>query len=78
MAGMLDNPDAAYAKLREMGKGLFGPDGAGLGNILSSFGLGGAAAPGGGNAAGNANPQTQQRRGRTICSAARSARRSAI
>lgn len=60
MAGVLDNPDAAYAKLREMGKGLFGPDGAGLGNILNSFGLGGAAAPGGGNAAGNANPQTQQ------------------
>ncbi|MEH2489904.1 AsmA family protein [Bradyrhizobium sp. AZCC 2230] len=60
MAGMLDNPDAAYAKLREMGKGLFGPDGAGLGNILNSFGLGGAAAPGGGNATGNANPQAQQ------------------
>ncbi|MBR0913824.1 AsmA family protein [Bradyrhizobium japonicum] len=59
MAGMLDNPDAAYAKLREMGKGLFGPDGAGLGNILGSLGLGGTAAPGGGNAAGNANPQTQ-------------------
>ncbi|MBR0955073.1 AsmA family protein [Bradyrhizobium canariense] len=68
MAGMLDNPDAAYAKLREMGKGLFGADGAGLGNILgslgsnlgSNLGLGGTAAPGGGNAAGNANPQTQQ------------------
>ncbi|TFV68802.1 AsmA family protein [Bradyrhizobium frederickii] len=60
MAGMLDNPDAAYAKLREMGKGLFGPDGAGLGNILGSLGLGGANAPGSGNAAGNANPQAQQ------------------
>ncbi|MDD1529931.1 AsmA family protein [Bradyrhizobium sp. WBOS7] len=60
MAGMLDNPDAAYAKLREMGKGLFGPDGAGLGNILGGLGLGGANAPGGGNAAGNANPQAQQ------------------
>lgn len=63
MAGMLDNPDAAYAKLREMGKGLFGPDGAGLGNILGSLGgnLGlGGAAPGGGNTAGNANSQTQQ------------------
>lgn len=59
MAGVLDNPDAAYARLREMGKGLFGPDGAGLGNILNSFGLGGAATPGGGNAAGNANPLTQ-------------------
>lgn len=61
MAGILDNPDAAYARLREMGKGLFGPDdGAGLGNILGSFGLGGATTPGGGNAAGNANPQGQQ------------------
>jgi AsmA protein len=55
MAGMLDNPDAAYAKLREMGKGLFGPDGAGLDNILGSLGLGGTTPPG-----GNANPQTQQ------------------
>lgn len=60
MAGMLDNPDAAYAKLREMGKGLFGPDGAGLGNILGSLGLGGTTAPGGGSATGTANPQTQQ------------------
>ncbi|WP_298240500.1 AsmA family protein [uncultured Bradyrhizobium sp.] len=59
MAGMLDNPDAAYAKLREMGKGLFGPDGAGLGNILNSLGIGGATAPGG-NTAGTANPQAQQ------------------
>ncbi len=63
MAGVLDNPDAAYAKLREMGKGLFGPDGAGLGNILGglggSLGLGGATAPGGGNADGNTNPQSQ-------------------
>jgi AsmA protein len=30
MAGILDNPDAAYAKLKEIGKGLFGPGG-GLG-----------------------------------------------
>ncbi len=29
MAGMLDNPDAAYAKLKDMGKGLFGPGGLG-------------------------------------------------
>ncbi|TYO63328.1 AsmA family protein [Bradyrhizobium hipponense] len=66
MAGMLDNPDAAYAKLREMGTGLFGADGAGLANILGGLSgslggnLGGNLAPGGGNAAGNANPQTQQ------------------
>ena len=35
MAGILDNPDAAYAKLKEMGKGLFGTNGAlnGLGGL---------------------------------------------
>jgi AsmA protein len=38
MAGILDNPDAAYAKLKEMGKGLFGPGGglSGLGGLGSS------------------------------------------
>jgi AsmA protein len=30
MSGILENPDQAYAKLKEMGKGLFGPNGAGL------------------------------------------------
>jgi AsmA protein len=36
VAGMLDNPDAAYAKLKEMGKGLFGPGGlgSGLGGLI--------------------------------------------
>jgi AsmA protein len=38
MAGMLDNPDAAYARLKEMGQGLFGPGGGlgggGLGSLL--------------------------------------------
>ena len=29
MQGILDNPDAAYAKLKQMGKGLFGEKGAG-------------------------------------------------
>jgi AsmA protein len=29
VAGILDNPDAAYAKLKEMGKGLFGQGGSG-------------------------------------------------
>jgi AsmA protein len=38
MQGILDNPDAAYAKLKEMGKGLFGPGGAGLGNALGGLG----------------------------------------
>ena len=41
MAGMLDNPDAAYAKLKEMGQGLFG-SGSGLGGGgLGGSGLGG-------------------------------------
>ena len=37
MAGMLDNPDAAYAKLKEMGKGLFGKDGGGLSGLLGGL-----------------------------------------
>jgi AsmA protein len=42
MAGMMDNPEAAYAKLKEMGKGLFGGDGANGGsNGGSSDTLGG-------------------------------------
>jgi AsmA protein len=43
MAGILDNPDAAYAKLKEMGKGLFAPGG-GLSSALG--GLGGSAGTG--------------------------------
>jgi AsmA protein len=48
VAGVLDNPDAAYAKLKEMGNGLFAPGGlgSGLGNGLGS-GSGGN--PAGGN-----------------------------
>src|SRR5258705_5803726 len=37
MAGILDNPDAAYAKLKEMGKGLFAPGG-GLSSAVSRLG----------------------------------------
>jgi AsmA protein len=48
MAGMLDNPDAAYAKLKQMGQGLFGKDGAGLNNLISGIGgLIGGVSPGG-------------------------------
>ncbi|WJR78702.1 AsmA family protein [Bradyrhizobium sp. NP1] len=48
MQGMLDNPDAAYAKLREMGKGLFGAGGAGLDRLLGGLGgLGGNQSQGG-------------------------------
>ena len=50
MAGILDNPDAAYARLKEMGKGLFGKDGDGLGGLggLLGGGAGGSGAPAGG------------------------------
>ncbi len=52
--GILDNPDAAYGKLREMGKGLFGPDGAGLNNIIGNLGslAGNQSGGAGGNGAG--------------------------
>jgi AsmA protein len=58
MAGVLDNPDAAYAKLREMGKGLFGPNG-GLNGILGGLsGLaGGGQTSGTGGAGGTDNGQ---------------------
>jgi AsmA protein len=46
MAGILDNPDAAYAKLKEMGKGLFAPGG-GLSSALG--GLGGSGGSGSGD-----------------------------
>ncbi len=52
MAGMLDNPDAAYAKLREMGKGLFG-GGGGIGDLLKGFG--GGNKPSGGTSEGKSD-----------------------
>jgi AsmA protein len=56
--GILDNPEAAYGKLHEMGKGLFGPDGAGLNNIIGNLGSlagnqGGAGGTGGTGGTGN-------------------------
>jgi AsmA protein len=41
ISGILDNPEAAYAKLKEMGKGLFGPNGS-LGGLFGSGGSGGS------------------------------------
>jgi AsmA protein len=41
MAGMLDNPNAAYAKLKEMGKGLFGQGSGSGGGAGTSDQLGG-------------------------------------
>ena len=51
MQGILDNPDAAYAKLKEMGKGLFGQNGAGLGAAIGSL-LGGQPGTAGGQQGG--------------------------
>ena len=53
MAGILDNPDAAYAKLKQMGQGLFGSAGANLGNLNLGGLLGGLT--GGGNSGANNN-----------------------
>jgi AsmA protein len=58
MQGMLDNPEAAYARLKEMGKGLFGQNGAGLGAAIGSL-LGGQGAAGQGAAGGQATTGTQ-------------------
>lgn len=53
MQGILDNPDAAYAKLKEMGKGLFGANGANLGGLGGLGGLlGSQTAPGGQSSGG--------------------------
>jgi AsmA protein len=54
MSGILENPDQAYAKLKEMGKGLFGPNGAGLGALSGLLGGGqtGAGGQGGGQQPG--------------------------
>ncbi|WP_029585827.1 AsmA family protein [Bradyrhizobium sp. URHD0069] len=54
IAGVLDNPDAAYARLKEMGKGLFGPGGGfsalgGLGGSAPGAGTPGANGPAGGS-----------------------------
>ncbi|WP_420967621.1 AsmA family protein [Bradyrhizobium sp. B120] len=62
MQGILDNPEAAYAKLKEMGKGLFGTNGQGLSqglngltNLLNGVQGGGTGAqPGTGQAPGGA------------------------
>lgn len=59
ISGILDNPDAAYAKLKEMGKGLFGPNGGGLGGLINGLtGLGGnqGNSPAGGTPPGGTPP----------------------
>ncbi len=51
MQGILDNPDAAYARLKQMGKGLFGEKGAGIGAAIGSL-LGGQPGAAGGQQGG--------------------------
>ena len=68
MAGMLDNPDAAYAKLKEMGKGLFGAERRRLGGLGRQFA--------GGNQPGRQPPMDRRRR-RPVRPARRQARRDA-
>ena len=65
MAGILDNPDAAYAKLKEMGKGLFGNSG-GLGGILGGLGGNGSAGSNSGGTSGGANDNIGSRLGETL------------
>jgi len=60
MNGILENPDAAYAKLKEMGQGLFGANGAGLGGLggLIDGGANGGQSGGGNNPLGGQLGQT--------------------
>ena len=62
MQGILDNPDGAYAKLKEMGKGLFGEKGAGIGAAIGNLlgGQQGAADGQQGGAGGQAGTQPEQ------------------
>jgi AsmA protein len=60
IAGILDNPDAAYAKLRQMGQGLFGSAGANLGGLGGLLGgLTGQQPNSNGAATGGNNPPDQ-------------------
>lgn len=59
VAGILSDPDTAYAKLKQMGQGLFGKDAAGLSDLINGIGglIGnGTSNPPGGNS--GATPQT--------------------
>jgi AsmA protein len=68
MQGILDNPEAAYAKLKGMGKGLFGQNGAGLGAAIGSLLGGQPGAAGGqqGGAGGQAGNQPGGQLGETL------------
>jgi AsmA protein len=64
MQGILDNPEAAYAKLKEMGKGLFGEKGAGLGAAIGS--LLGSGQQGSGGQQGSAGGQGENKQGGSL------------
>jgi AsmA protein len=69
IAGILDNPDAAYARLKDMGKGLFGPNGAlgGLGgNLPNGNPANGNATGSNGSAAGSGLDQLGGNLGQTL------------
>ena len=57
VAGILDNPGAGYAKLREMGKGLFGPNGR-LNGLLNGLGGSQTNGTGGDNGTGGGDAQS--------------------
>jgi AsmA protein len=63
MAGILDNPDAAYAKLKQMGQGLFGSAGANLGNLNLGGLLGSLTGGGQGGGQGGGNSSTNNNSG---------------
>jgi AsmA protein len=56
MSGILENPDQAYARLKEMGKGLFGANGAGLGALGGLLGGGQQGGAGGATGQGGGQP----------------------
>jgi AsmA protein len=56
VAGILDDPEAAYARLKRMGQGLFGQDGAGLDRLID--GLGGLIGHATSNGTGSPNTGT--------------------
>jgi AsmA protein len=68
MQGMLDNPEAAYAQLKQMGKGLFGPGGAGLNSSGIGAAIGGllGGQPGAGAQGGQPNNPLGGQLGETI------------
>lgn len=58
VAGILSDPDTAYAKLKQMGQGLFGKDAAGLNDMIN--GIGGLIGNGTSNSPGGSSGATPQ------------------